>query len=138
MFDRGWDILDFFRGVRPWSQLLRIADRLPPFSRYKLALVDDDDLQRWREERYKGKPPPPRRPRLDSWTIWDEVLNTLHDGFGMLRYTIQAVNREKGQPKPPKHDPAKRPLTAADRAASRREREQHDELRRKVLPHKYQ
>ena len=115
---------------------MRLADRLPPYSRYKLALVDDDDLQRWREERYKGKTMPPRRPRLDSWTIYDELLNALHDGFGMLRYTIQAVNSEKGK-RPPKHDPAKRPLTAADRAESRRDKDAQADILRKMLPHKY-
>jgi hypothetical protein len=126
--------LDYFRGIRPWSQLIRLADHLPPYSHYKLALTDDDDLQRYREARYAGqKMPPPRPPTLDSWTETDEIIAVLHDGFGILHHTLIAINTDKGK-KPPKFVPARRPRTAAERAESRRDREQLDELRAKLRP----
>lgn len=45
-FERGWDLLDWFRGERPWSQLLRFINRLPNHSHYKSAILDDDEVAR--------------------------------------------------------------------------------------------
>jgi hypothetical protein len=136
LFDRGWDLLDYFRGVRPWTQLLRIADRLPPHSRFKHAVADDDELQRWREDRFKGRVPPARPPRLSEWTVFDDIMTTLNDGFSLLRHTIVSVNAEKGK-RPPAWKPTRRPKSAADRAESRRDMDTVMDIRRKVLPHKY-
>lgn len=136
MFDRGWDLLDYFRGVRPWSQLVRLVENLPPYSKYKLALSDDDEIQRWRERRFNGKTPPPRPPSLDSWTVEDEIMGVLHDGFSLLRNTIISVNLPKGK-QAPKFKPAKRPVTAAERAERRRDRDIHESIVRKVRPDKF-
>lgn len=46
LFERGWDLLDWFRGDRPWSQLLRLVHRLPNHSSYKAAILDDDEFAR--------------------------------------------------------------------------------------------
>ncbi len=78
--------------------------------------------------------PPPRGPSLDHWTVWDEVLTTLQDGFASVRHAVVQASTDK-RVKPPK--PVRRPKTAAERAEARRERETHDSIRRKVLPHKY-
>lgn len=136
MFERGWDLLDFFRGVRPWTQLLRLADNLPPYSKYKLALANDDELQRYRERRFNGKPPPPRPPSLADWTVEDEIMTVLHDGFSMIRYTLVALQTQKGK-SPPKFTPARRPMTAAERAERRRDQDAHHDILRKARPDKY-
>lgn len=47
-FDRGTDLLDWFRGRRPWPQLHRLLRRMPEGCRYRAAVLDDDELARER------------------------------------------------------------------------------------------
>ena len=92
-------------------------------------------MQRWREQRYRGKPPPPRPPSLRSWTVHDEILAAIHDLGEVLRTTMIALEMPKGK-KAPSPKFAKRPKTAAERADSRRDREMAEGIVRQVLPHK--
>jgi hypothetical protein len=54
------DLLDFFRGLRPWSQLYRFVDNLPPWGLYKSQLVMDEEWARMicdQEEAGQDHPP---------------------------------------------------------------------------------
>lgn len=112
-----------------------MINNLPPHSRYKLALEDDDELREEVIAYYGGKMPPSRPPSLDSWTAMDEMLAVITDGLNAVQHAIIAVNTPKGKPRP-KFTPVRRPKTAADRAESRREWRTHQEIVRLALPHK--
>lgn len=118
----GWDLLDFFRGKRPWAQLVRIVERLGPWSHTGRAIADDDDLQREREARLGVKAAAKRsgRPRLQDWSETDEILATLRDVAERISVTVVQVNTEKGKSKP-RFTPVRRPRTAVDRAELRRD-----------------
>jgi len=119
--------LDYFRGTRPWAQLLRLVDRLPEHSHYQRALEDDDELHR------RHPPATARRPSLRSWSADRELLATLHDVASLIQVAIVGVNTPKGK-KAPKFKPVRRPETAADRARRRRELEMHADNVRQLLP----
>lgn len=132
LFERGWDLLDYFRGVRPWPQLLRLVEHLPPHSHFRRALADDDDLQ----ARIDAQPKPPRRrsgPSLRDWDEHQELRAALADGFALVQQAVGASVTPKGK-SPPKFTPVRRPRTAADRAQRRREEAVHAEIVAQVLP----
>ena len=129
MFDHGgWDLLDWFRGRRPWPQLVRIVNQLPPLSRFRRAVADDDDLN-W-ETSPSGER---RRPTLDQWTEADELRATLVDGFTLVQLAIASKDLPQGK-KPPKFKPAPRPVTARERATKRAAEAMHREIVAAVLP----
>ncbi len=117
--------MDYFRGERPWPQLFRLIDRLPQLSNYARAIQDDDDIADRLSDRGHG--PKRARPPMSQWEPLDELLATITDGVNALRQTVIAVNTEKGKKVPP-FVPTRRPLTAAERAERRRERETIDDI----------
>lgn len=132
LFERGgWDLLDFFRGARPWSQLTRIVDTLPAWSRTGRAMADDDELQRYREQRGVSHSRP-RPPRITEWSDFDELIATITDVGNLIRTTIAQANAPKG--KRYQFKPHRRPKSAAERAAARRERETVEDIVRLVRP----
>ncbi|ALE77671.1 hypothetical protein WY02_03520 [Pseudonocardia sp. AL041005-10] len=116
--DRGIDLLDFFRGARPWTQLARMLPRLPEGSRYRAALLDDEDLARARIEAEDDEdddaPSKSDRPPLIGETQ-DRAL--LRQAVSFLRriehglYNSRAPKSKRS--KAP--DPLKGPETAEDR-----------------------
>lgn len=131
LFERGADLLDYFRGARPWAQLDRYVRRLPSWSETKRAMADDDELQRYREE-HAPKTSARRPPRLTEWTLADELFAALADTTNAICVAVgQSVSpRGKG----PKFKPGRRPLTAAERAERRRDRDTIAEIVSIMLP----
>ncbi len=122
LFERGWDLLDYFRGARPWAQLMRLVNTLPAWSHTGRAMADDDDLQRFRERKFGPTPAAGPRMTLSGWSEFDELLATINDAANSIKVTIAQSVTERGKPAP-KFKPHRRPLTAADRAERRRDRD---------------
>lgn len=134
LFDRGWDLLDFFRGTRPWAQLVRLVDNLPAWSRTGRAMVDDDELHEWRERRRAEQGLSARPPlRMRDWTEFDELIQTVHDAANAIRITIAQVNTPKGR-NAPTFKAGKRPLTAAERHERRKDRQVVADIVAQLLP----
>jgi hypothetical protein len=133
LFERTWDLLDFFRGVRPWPQLLRLMDHLPPLSHFRRAVADDDDLARRAELAALGRPSSRGAPSLAHWTEMDDLIATLTDGFTLVQLAIASANTPKGK-SPPKFRPTPRPRSAWQRAQSRRDETVHQEIVAQLLP----
>lgn len=131
LFEHGWDILDFFRGARPWSQLVRIVDTLPAWTNTGRAMADDDELQRYREQ-HAPSHGAPRPARLTEWGPFDELIATIVDVGNLIRTAIAQANAPKGKRYPFK--PNRRPKTAAQRSEARQEREAVAEIVALVLP----
>lgn len=123
-------MLDFFRGERPWNQLLRLLTRLPRHSQYRVAIVDDDELA----SRY---PHPPKQaglshPALSDWAALDEVVAVLREEMAETRYTILASTPGLTQ-RPQKPKRPLRPLTAMDRRERREDELKIQDIRNRVL-----
>jgi len=74
-------------------------------------------------------------PPMHTWTPEVDALHKVLDELSMLRYTLVAVNSEKGKAgQPPKPHP--RPRTAIERARMRAKMAAHEALVARVLPHK--
>lgn len=112
LFDHGWDLLDYFRGSRPWTQLLRLIDRLPAHSRYVAALLDDPDTA---EQIVLHAPPEPPQMTMAGFGPVESLLTSLLDAVNAnTSATIAAAGVD-----PPKIDPAPRPVTELERARNR-------------------
>lgn len=134
LFDRGWDLLDFFRGARPWGQLMRLVDHMPAWSRTGRAMADDDDLHAYRQRRLVEAGVKARRPpRLTEWTEFDELIQTMQDIGTSIRVTIAQSVTPKGKPAP-SFKPGRRPMTAGDRAEKRADRETVQDIIALALP----
>lgn len=129
----GHDLLAWFRGDRPWPQLLRLLDRLPEGSRYVAAILDDEDLARARIE--AGVEPPPRRsaPPLLGETaermLLRAVLSTLQ---GVEHAVFAAQIGKKAGPRP---KPLPGPETAEDRLRDRQGTQDLFDLFDAMTPH---
>lgn len=115
-FDRGHDLLDWFRGRRPWPQLARLIARLPPESRYMAAVLDDEELARERiaaagpEDRTKSRTRPPLvGESLDR--IYARATVSALRRIEFAVYAAQSGGKSKGKPPPPLPGPE----TAEDR-----------------------
>lgn len=109
----GWDLLDWFRGRRPWPQLARLIGGLPEGSRYSAAILDDEELAAERLERGEertGRSTPP----LVGETYDRALLRALVSGMGRVEYAVYAAAAGKKRTgSPPKALPG--PETAEDR-----------------------
>jgi hypothetical protein len=120
--------LDWFRGHRPWAQLLRVIGRLPPQSHYKAALADDDELAE------RSPPPVPGAPRvpLTGYSRTHELLAALLDAVNELHATLTAAHTKGGKRPPVRRTP--RPVTALQRAEHRRTAATLTSIEAKMLP----
>lgn len=138
MFERGWDLLDWFRGTRPWPQLIRFAERLPPHSHYKAAIADDDDYIR----QYMASQPPGSDQRqqeqasltMQGYSMQVAALHEIADRVGALYAVTVAVNSKNG--KAPDIPEMPRPTTAMQRYKDSSVTRRHEAIVAKVLPHK--
>lgn len=119
----GVDLLDFFRGVRPWRQLRRLLSQLMEHqeSHFVAAQKTDPDLvanlaERLAQDKANGKRRKPWRPRAVGWSQDTELIARLLDRTGELLSVMadQPVPNGKRKNKPPK--PFPRPETAHEKA----------------------
>lgn len=132
----GVDLSDWFsgRGAPAWGKLVRLTDQLPPHSRFKAAMLDDDEFAAAigvSDEETNGD-----KPQRISLADYDPMVAKLTDVCDLLiglRTTLVAVNSEKGKgPKDTKYMP--RPETAFDRLRRRKRQEKLSELRNLLVP----
>lgn len=134
LFDRGHDLLDWFRGRRPWPQLGRILGRLPEGSRYVAAILDDEDLA---AERIAAETDAPRRrarPPLVGETAERMLLRGVLSAMLRLEHATYAVNAPKGKAGSPPQ-PLPGPETAEDRLRERLADQDVEELLDTLTPH---
>lgn len=112
---------------RRWRRLLNIIDHLPRDSAYFEAVADDDELA----ERVAANPPKEQGPRrrMTDWSPTVELLSAILDRLAELTQTVAAL----GGAKPRKVPRAPHPVTAVDRARTRRRFEKHQKLTARVL-----
>jgi hypothetical protein len=121
--------LDWFRGKRPWNQLLRLVGHLPKYSRYWVAYNEDDQVAEVRLRMPAPSGPPP----LAAWGEVEELIATLREEFAVVRHTIASVAPGlKTRPKAPK--PIPRPVAARQRAERRDDQRKHDFIVSQVIP----
>ncbi|MBP2341125.1 hypothetical protein JOF41_007379 [Saccharothrix coeruleofusca] len=110
--------------------MLRLLRHLPRYSRYWVALHDDDELA---VRRARHEQPAAAHPPLAGWDEFDELRAVIREELAALRYAVVATTPGlKQQPRPPK--PVRRPLTAQDRQERREDQRKHDLIVKQVLP----
>lgn len=70
---------------------------------------------------------------MSEFTAEVELLAAVYDRIGHLTATLMAVN---GVKRPPRLQPWPRPVTAIERARSRRARADFDDIVARALPHR--
>lgn len=133
--DRGQDLLDWMRGRRPWPQLLRLIQRLPPESHYKASLLDDEDLahEQIAAEDAGTAAPPRQRPPLVGESYERTLLRSIASSLPRIEHAVYAVNAPKGKGgKPPNALPG--PEAATERVRDRMANADVDDLIAQVTP----
>jgi hypothetical protein len=128
------ELLDYFRGLRPWPQLARYLRQLQqtPTSRYVVAQQDDDELAlvaaRMRRDNAQSAAPVRYRPPATAWGIGEELWAKIFDRLGEIEALLSdlPIAGKKRKAKPPKRYP--RPETAVDRAELRLSQEHVHEI----------
>lgn len=105
---------------------------MPKWSRYKLALADDDELADLTHTAHTGGKQAGRL-RLTEWDPVDELRAEIRDLGARLEAAIANTNRPKGK-NPYRPKPSPRPMTAAQRAARRADYAIHQDIVSRVLP----
>lgn len=107
----GLDLLDYFRGDRPWGQLVRIVAGLPDCGKFKSAMAMDEDLAAVLADMPDPEgEPPPLSPH--GYGLLERLVLRQNDLIKQLIHvTIGAAGGKPGafQPEP-------RPSTAIERA----------------------
>lgn len=119
------DILDYWRGRRPWPQLLRYCERLPDHGHYKVAIRQDDTLAR-RHAETEGEAHQPSTPTVDAhvWTPERAVLTDVADILLGIHASLEAQRTGKPQQRP---KPMPRPRLARDRVQAALAYEAHQQ-----------
>lgn len=129
----GHDLLDWFRGERPWSQLTRLLQGLPEGSRYWAAILDDEDLAAERiaagTEPASRRSTPPLLGETAERMLLRAVLSTLQ---GVEHAVFAAQVGKKAGPRP---RPLPGPETAEDRLRDRQGTDELFELFDAMTPH---
>lgn len=123
----GIDLIDYFRGARPWAQLYRFLARLPRHSHFHASVMDDDDAVKQLLSRER-----PAGFGLVGWTFERELLTAAVDALNQLHATLIQVNSDDG--KRPKVESLPRPTTALDRMARDEELTAHRNRVRLLRP----
>ncbi|WP_067839671.1 hypothetical protein [Nocardia lijiangensis] len=121
LFTRGWDLLDYMRGERPWSQLLRLLRRLPMWSHYQAALLMDPELGelRARQDDSEAVEPQPLSPlHYDLPALL--ALRHIDVTKELIRVVASVFAERPAAPLPPEP----RPMTAEAQARARADRDQ--------------
>jgi hypothetical protein len=129
----GHDLLDWFRGDRPWPQLLRLLERLPEGSRYVAAILDDEELARARIEAGVEPPAPRSTPSLLGETAERMLLRAVLSGLMRVEHAVFAA--QVGKKAGPRPRPLPGPSTAEDRLREAISVAEIEDLFDQVTPH---
>lgn len=131
----GVDLSDWFsgRGAPAWGKLVRLTDQLPTHSRFKAAMLDDDEFAAEVGVSSDDDSDKPSRLTLADYDPLVAKMTDMCDLLIILRDTLVTVNSEKGKgPKGTKYMP--RPQTAFDRLRARKRQEKMSDLRSRLVP----
>ena len=126
---RGWDLAQLWK-ARRWRFLLNLIDHLPRGTAFAEAVAEDDELAA--QHGFDGGDKRRAAPPVSEFTPDVELLAALYDRIGVL---IGWVAAGAGAKKPPKAQPWPRPVTAIERARSRRARADFEDIVAKAAPH---
>jgi hypothetical protein len=117
------EVLTFFRAERPWPQLLRLVERLPDHSHYKVAIHDDELAQRLHDIADETGRRQSVRRTVDAhtWTPERAVLTDVADILLSIRSSLEAQRTGKRQ----KITPMPRPRLARDRIETVASQQRH-------------
>lgn len=121
LFTRGWDLLDYMRGERPWTQLIRLLRRQPMWSHYQAALLMDPELGELRaaEPEPEDAELPPLSPlHYDLSALL--ALRHIDVTKELIRVVASVFADSPAAPLPPEP----RPMTAEAHARARADRDQ--------------
>ncbi|WP_280455879.1 hypothetical protein [Nocardia brasiliensis] len=121
LFTRGWDLLDYMRGDRPWPQLIRLLRQLPMWSHYQAALLMDPELGELRaaEPEPDDIELPPLSPlHYDLPSLL--MLRHIDVTKELIRVVASVFAESPAAPLPPEP----RPMTAEAAARARADRDQ--------------
>jgi hypothetical protein len=115
------DIHDYFRGERPWGQLVRFLNQCPPSSRFVIAKRNDpevalDAARAHREAQRTSATALRWRPPAVEWNTGTELTAAILDRLGEIEALLadMPIAGKKRKAKPPKRTP--RPQTALEQA----------------------
>lgn len=94
----GIDLLDFFRGVRPWGQWYRFVAELPPHGKFKSAQANDPELARRVMDAPKKKSGQQVHPTLEGYDLPTRVTIGVFNMLKVLDSHLLAVNGNKVSP----------------------------------------
>ncbi|WP_394360736.1 hypothetical protein [Amycolatopsis sp. SB7-3] len=126
------DLLTFFRSERPWPQLLRLIERLPDHSHYKVAIHDNDDLARRLheiEDTAGRRSSNLRTVDAHTWTPERAILTDVADILLNIRSSLEAQRTGKSQTA----TPMPRPRLARDRIEAAASQQRHRDRVRMML-----
>lgn len=109
------DLLDFFRGVRPWGQFYRFTKNLPPESKFKAAQAADPELAKVMADQ------PQASSGMASLEGYDLQTKVLIANFNMIKILDWHLLRVNGN-KVPSPDLWPIPKTALERELSYRKK----------------
>lgn len=109
------DLLDFFRGVRPWGQFYRFVKHLPTEGKFKAAQAADPELAKVLADQPVGEP---GSPTLEGYDLPTKLLVA---NFNMLKILDWHLLRVNGN-KVPSPDLWPIPKTALERELSYRKK----------------
>lgn len=128
LWDRGDDLHDYFRGLKPWRRLLNVLDRLPANSQYVTAQRNDPELAELiasLPEAEMGR----WRPPATEFSLDTSLLAEIRDRLGVVATLLGDMPLAPGvkrRSKPP--PPFPRPLTAIERARAAAEAQMEADL----------
>lgn len=86
------DLLDFFRGVRPWAQFYRLVKHLPPEGKFKSAQAADPELAKAMADQPKLKP---ELPTLEGYSTEVRLQIAVFNMLKILDWHLLRVNGNK-------------------------------------------
>lgn len=124
------DLLDFFRGKYSWRKLQTLIGQLPAFSRYKLAIQNDEErAEQILEVLDQDEELRARDVSITEWSEFKEFERNIVNRLMLLEHTVAQVQSRK-RIRQPKLIPG--PLTALDRVERRRRDESMGELEKSL------
>jgi len=87
------DLLDFFRGVRPWGQFYRLLKRLPADGAFKAAQAADPDLAKVMADQPETKST--GHPTLEGYDLQTKLMVALFNMLKILDWHLLRVNGNK-------------------------------------------
>lgn len=88
----GVDLLDFFRGVRPWGQFYRFVKHLPGDGKFKAKQAADPELAKAMADQTQSESP---LPTVEGYDLHTKLLVAVFNMLKILDWHLLRVNGNK-------------------------------------------